>query len=304
LELVQVVNGMMSKDPDARPASGAALLKELRKVKVDLDESWDRLVEQLAFGEAGAVGPTLSESKLAVTKQLQTVMKGHVSNWWTRPITVVLFVVLMIIGGLAGSWLANQEVIRDPLQLAIDSMPKIPRRNTVKEQYRFAHARPSIENFQSVLDYFPVEKAPDRQVNTTKLYRNWALERIGEIHIQNNDWNRAYPIYLQFAEFDESERLNTVGHAGLAIIFENQLETRRVKIELDAIQDEKVELLNEIFRDRIIQMKKEYGASQVLVVSSGGRGRSGDRKSGEISRNRGGFRVVAALSDVSSGNCG
>lgn len=304
LELVQVVNGMMSKDPDERPASGAALLKELRKVKVDLDENWDRLVEQLAFGEAGPAGPTLSESKLAVTKQLQTVMKGHVSNWWTRPITMVLFVVLMILGGLAGSWLANQEVIRDPLQLAIDSMPKIPRRNTVKEQYRFAHARPTIENFQSVLDYFPVETAPDRQINTTKLYRNWALERIGEIHIQNNDWNRAYPIYLQFAEFDESERLNTVGHAGLAIIFENQLETRRVKIELDAIQDEKIELLNEIFRDRIIQMKKEYGASQVLVVSSGGRGRLEGGKSGEILRNRRGFRALAPLPRVSSGNCG
>ena len=304
LELVQVVNGMMSKDPDERPASGAALLKELRKVKVDLDDNWDRLVEQLAFGEAGAAGPTLSESKLAVTKQLQTVMKGHVSNWWTRPITMVLFVVLMILGGLAGSWLANQEVIRDPLQLAIDSMPKIPRRNTVKEQYRFAHARPTIENFQSVLDYFPIETAPDRQINTTKLYRNWALERIGEIHIQNNDWNRAYPIYLQFAEFDESERLNTVGHAGLAIIFENQLETRRVKIELDAIQDEKIELLNEIFRDRIIQMKKEYGASQVLVVSSGGRGRLEGGKSGEILRNRRGFRTLAPLPRVSSGNCG
>ncbi|MCH2180596.1 MAG: serine/threonine protein kinase [Mariniblastus sp.] len=266
-ELVHVVNGMMSKNPDDRPASGAVLLKELRKVKIDLDEGWDRLIEQLAISETGVAGPTLAESKLAVTRQLQAVMKGHSSSWWTRPITMVTFLVLMIIGGFAGSWLANQDVTRDPLQVAIDNMPEIPRRNTVKDQYRFAHARPSIENFQSVLDYFPLETAPEGQVNTTKLYRDWALERIGEIHIQSDDWERAYPIYLQFAEFDESERLNTVGHAGLAIIFENQLETRKVKIELDAIEDGKVELLNEIFRDRIIQMKKEYGASQVLVVS-------------------------------------
>ena len=264
-ELVDIVNQMMAKEPDARPSSGNALLKELRKIKIDLDENWDHLIEKLADSETGGIGPSLTESKLAVTRQLQSVMKGHVDNWWTRPATITTFLVLMVIGGLVGNWMASQNVARDPLQLAIDNMPKIPKRNTVKEQYRFAHARPNIENFESVLDYFPVESAPSDQVHTTILYRNWALERIGEIYIKNKDWARAFPIYNLFSELDESERLNTVGHAGLAIIFENQLETRKVKIELDAIQDDKVNLLNEIFRDRIMQMKKQYGASQVFV---------------------------------------
>lgn len=263
-ELVDVVNQMMAKDPDARPSSGNALLKELRKIKIDVDENWDHLIEKLADNEMGGAGPSLTESKLAVTRQLQSVMKGHVNNWWTRPATIMTFFILMVIAGFIGSWLASQNVARDPLQLAIDNMPKIPKRNTVKEQYRFAHARPNIENFESVLGYFPVESAPSDQVHTTILYRNWALERIGEIYIKNKDWARALPIYNQFAGLDESERLNTVGHAGLAIIFENQLETRKVKIELDAIEDDKVNLLNEIFRDRIMQMKKQYGASQVF----------------------------------------
>ncbi len=264
-ELVDVVNQMMAKDPDARPSSGNALLKELRKIKIDVDENWDHLIEKLADNEMGGAGPSLTESKLAVTRQLQSVMKGHVNNWWTRPATIMTFFILMVIAGFIGSWLASQNVARDPLQLAIDNMPKIPKRNTVKEQYRFAHARPTIENFESVLDYFAVEAAPSDQVHTTILYRNWARERIGEIYIKNKDWARAFPIYNLFAGLDESERLNTVGHAGLAIIFENQLETRKVKIELDAIQDDKVDLLNEIFRDRIMQMKKQYGASQVFV---------------------------------------
>ena len=264
-ELADVVNQMMAKSPEARPASGNALLKELRKVKIDLDSDWDHLVEKLAVSETGSLAPSLTESKLAVTRQLQSVMKGHVQNWWTRPTTLVTFLVLMLIGGFVGNWLAIQKVPQDPLQLAIDNMPKIPRRNTVKEQYRFAHARPTIENFESVLTYFSAESAPSDQVNTTILYRNWARERIGEIHIKNKDWERAFPIYDLFTQLDDSERLNTVGHAGLAIIFENQLQTRKVKIQLDLIEDENVELLNEIFRDRIIQMKKQYGASQVTV---------------------------------------
>ena len=264
-ELADVVNQMMAKAPEARPASGNALLKELRKVKIDLDSDWDHLVEKLAVSETGSLAPSLTESKLAVTRQLQSVMKGHVQNWWARPATLVTFLVLMLIGGFVGNWLAIQKVPQDPLQVAIDNMPKIPRRNTVKEQYRFAHARPTIENFESVLTYFSAESAPSDQVNTTILYRNWARERIGEIHIKNKDWERAFPIYDLFTQLDDSERLNTVGHAGLAIIFENQLQTRKVKIQLDFIEDENVELLNEIFRDRIIQMKKQYGASQVTV---------------------------------------
>ncbi len=264
-ELADVVSQMMAKAPEARPASGNALLKELRKVKIDLDSDWDHLVEKLAVSETGSLAPSLTESKLAVTRQLQSVMKGHTQNWWVRPATLATFLVLMLIGGFVGNWLAIQKVPRDPLQVAIDNMPKIPRRNTVKEQYRFAHARPTIENFESVLTYFSAESAPSDQVNTTILYRNWARERIGEIHIKNKDWERAFPIYDLFTQLDDSERLNTVGHAGLAIIFENQLQTRKVKIQLDFIEDENVELLNEIFRDRIIQMKKQYGASQVTV---------------------------------------
>ncbi len=264
-ELADVVSQMMAKAPEARPASGNSLLKELRKVKIDLDSDWDHLVEKLAVSETGSLAPSLTESKLAVTRQLQSVMKGHTQNWWVRPATLATFLVLMLIGGFVGNWLAIQKVPRDPLQVAIDNMPKIPRRNTVKEQYRFAHARPTIENFESVLTYFSAESAPSDQVNTTILYRNWARERIGEIHIKNKDWERAFPIYDLFTQLDDSERLNTVGHAGLAIIFENQLQTRKVKIQLDFIEDENVELLNEIFRDRIIQMKKQYGASQVTV---------------------------------------
>ena len=264
-ELADVVSQMMAKAPEARPASGNSLLKELRKVKIDLDSDWDHLVEKLAVSETGSLAPSLTESKLAVTRQLQSVMKGHTQNWWVRPATLATFLVLMLIGGFVGNWLAIQKVPRDPLQVAIDNMPKIPRRNTVKEQYRFAHARPTIENFESVLTYFSAESAPSDQVNTTILYRNWARERIGEIHIKNKDWERAFPIYDSFTQLDDSERLNTVGHAGLAIIFENQLQTRKVKIQLDFIEDENVELLNEIFRDRIIQMKKQYGASQVTI---------------------------------------
>ena len=90
-ELVDVVNQMMAKDPDARPSSGNALLKELRKIKIDVDENWDHLIEKLADNEMGGAGPSLTESKLAVTRQLQSVMKGHVNNWWTRPATIMTF---------------------------------------------------------------------------------------------------------------------------------------------------------------------------------------------------------------------
>ena len=267
IELVGVVSQMMAKSPDDRPRSGNVLIKELRKIRIDLDEDWGQLIEKLAIAEPETTGISLTESKLAVTRQLQSVMKGNVQNWWTRPTTMMIFLVLAVLGGVLGNWLARRNVTQDPLQLAVSNMPKIPRRATVKEQYRFAHARPTIENFESVLDYFPVATAPSDQVFTTILFRNFALERIGEIHIQNQDWERAFPIYETFAQFNDSERLNVVGHAGLAIIFENQLETRKVKIELDAINDEDVSKLNEILGPRIIEMKKLYGASQVFVHS-------------------------------------
>ena len=102
-ELSAIVHRLMSKSPAGRPDSATQLLKDLRQVKIDADTNWDELAEKLATAENfTAATSTLPEAKLAVTRRLQQVMKGHRRRWWTSPTTWIAICLLTIVGAAAG----------------------------------------------------------------------------------------------------------------------------------------------------------------------------------------------------------
>lgn len=265
-ELARLVHRMMAKSPEDRPQSAAQLLKEIRQIPVDRDTDWELLAERLASQDSGVAGvPTVAQASLDVTRRLQSIMQGNVRRWWARPSTWLLLILLGLIGGGAGYWWATQHPVEDPLESALAGLPKVPLKKSIKDQYRYAHARPSVENYQAVLDYFKLEDAPPDEKNITLLYRNRTLERMAELYLSKQDWAAAEEIYRQFVQLPETERLNTVGHAGLAIICHQQNRTSEMLEHLNEIDDEEVELLNEIFRDVIVELKRQHGFSQVFV---------------------------------------
>ena len=196
-------------------------------------------------------------------------MKGNIRRWWASPTTWLAVSLLIIAGGAAGYLWAVQHPIRDPLDSALAGLPKVPIKKTIKDQYRFAHARPSVEHYQAVLDYFPLETAADDERNMTQLYRNRTLERLGELYLKKKEWTAAEDIYRYFAEFPETERLNTVGHAGLALIYNQTNRISELLEELNEIDDDEIDLLNEVFRDVIVALKKKHGFTQVFVHGPG-----------------------------------
>ncbi len=259
-ELVRLIDRMMAKSIDNRPQSAGQLLKEIRSLKIEKDEDWDRLVETLAI-ENSVTRPAIAlpESRLAVTRQLQLVMKGNLHSWWTRSTTVLIFVLLALTGVYAGLWAANRGLSKDPLQVVDESETSIPQLSSAREQYEYAvtwHPKNEM-HYQAVIDYFSSTVSGDSQ-NQTRLFVERAKERLAEIHLLNEDWENALEIYQLFAKANDQIRLNVVGHAGLAIVYDHQNQPELVRKELEQISENQIELLNEFLRIRFSDVRQRY----------------------------------------------
>ena len=271
--LCELIHTMMSKLPEDRPADATALLKELRKVKIDIDEDWDQLIEKLATSESASHESARStlESKLAVTQQLEAVMKGNIRSWWTSPATIALFSVLLLAGLTAGFWNAVTHPPKDLLDVTEAILNVVPRQADVKAQYRCAFLEDvnGEEYWQAVIKYFPLEAADDQ--NNTLYYHRRAEQRLGELYIERNEWDRALAIYQKLGDINDDEEFHIIGSAGQAIVYDQQLKEavnndqltkaldKKVRRALSEVEND-IEKLNPFMRSRIENLLGKYAS--------------------------------------------
>lgn len=284
VELCQTIHRMLSKDPNGRPQDPAALLKELRKIKLDTDDDMDTLVNKLSLtvtAAASSYSPaaTQSQSKLAATQQLQTLLRGHQKSWWGGARLLWSLVALSLLAMVAGMLAATWTVPEFPLEVPASVANRIPKKETIEDQYSAAYwgtyaLSPSdeakkVEYWQAVLDYFPLSDSNSNSQYTTELYHLRAKERLGEIYLANNNLPAALEIYQQLETSENYTRFEVIGYAGQAVIYdlmdptkftggadEQQQKIRECISQIGS----RTELLNQFMRKRIDSLRLRYPA--------------------------------------------
>jgi len=272
VELCQLVHKMIAKSPDDRPADAAFLIKEIRKIKIDVDEDWEELIEKLAATESmGTAGSqTVPESKLAVTRQLEAVMKGNIQSWWKSPSTMLLLASLILLGLALGTWNAFGNPPVDPFDVEGRILSSIVKENNVREQYRMAYWFNTEDHWKAVIEYFPINEAEDE--NNMLYYHREANARLGEFYLKHQDWDNAHEIYDKLRNIEDiNERFNVIGWAGLAIVY-NQRNSEDTREQLAlvrnalALVENKRDKLNRFLRDQIDELLILYGQKNALTL--------------------------------------
>jgi serine/threonine-protein kinase len=228
VELCELIHRMIAKDSNDRPQDPASLLKELRKIKFENADDWELVVEKLSVRDTAtwASAPTLSESKLAATQQLQNLMKRSLRPWWLNPRWLVPAIVLSVLGSLAGIGLAYWSQPRFPLDVDFTLVDKVQKQASIEQQFfsaSLASSRPieiskKIEHWRAVVDYFPVEGSISPE--TTRLYHYRALVRLAEIYLTSNNLKAALEVFDTLEKSgDVYKQFQVVGYAGKLIVY-------------------------------------------------------------------------------------
>ena len=232
IELCQLVEMMMEKNREKRPADAAHLIKELRKVKVDIDEDWEMIVEKLSFSDtatgSGAVNWT--ESQLAATRQLQSVMKGNIRSWWKSRAAIASVLGLSFIGLVGGAVLASRTA-PDSL-LASMAAPAIAKMDSVDEQWDLAQESTLLKldeelYYQAVIDLWPLASSKPEERMTTENYHHRSESYLGDIYLQQNRVEMSLEKFQALVDVDQMfEKFSIIGHAGMAIAYDRMAPAR------------------------------------------------------------------------------
>jgi serine/threonine protein kinase len=281
-ELGDIIERMMAKQQDDRPADARQLLKDLRKIKIDVDDDWEMIVEKLSTAESVSLedSTTWSQSKLAATRQLQAVMKGNVRSWWKSPGTIAALTALSVVSLFSGWMLATQTAPESLLDVEQISSSAIPRMATVNEQYveaQLARYRydPEVEEqfWLAVEKFFNPENALPEEQNSTRLTIRNSKARLGEFYLTHNRFADAMPIYDEFVGYEDlAEDFRVVGHAGLAIVydsmqaeeFEGGVDEKMAKVRAEIGEvGTRVDLLNKFMIARFQNVKNRLDEESV-----------------------------------------
>ncbi len=230
-ELCLLIEEMMAKDPSDRVDSATQLIKDLRRIKIDLDEDWEMIVEKLATSEQYAMESSIgwSQAKLEATRQLQTVMKGNFRPWW-RSSTTFSALFLLCILGMAGGWvLATQMAPPALLNVKQIAQSDVPRMETAEQQYTAAQMasdrfeKPLQEKYWLAVEQnFPIAEAPVNTKNKRILIVRRSKERLAEFYMKDGRWDSSLAIFNEFVQYDEllGKEFRDIGYAGQAIVFD------------------------------------------------------------------------------------
>lgn len=259
-ELLKLVHQMMAKSPKDRPQNPGQLLKQVKNIKIDMDEDWEQLVETLAIENTQRNTIPVSESRLAVTRQLQSLMKGNVRSWWTELSTILTLILLAVAGIAAGLLIANLYPADNLLGVAIRDQSNIEKMDSVKDQYEFAiDSHPNeIDYYQAVLDHFPGDGTSQNQ---TRLYHNRAKERMAELYLLQAKYAEAEKIYEEFTSVTSPPRFPIVGHAGLAVASYKQDQADRAKQEIVQVESKVKGNLNRFLLRNFDEAREFYFAA-------------------------------------------
>ena len=200
-DLCEIIQKLTNKRPEDRFQNPAAVTKQLRTLEFGEIADWERLTDKLAVNDSDH-GTKLSDSRLAVTRQLESIMSGHFRPWWQRPLYLGLTLAALVAGAITGAAFAFSSPPTDPLAIDVAS-DAIPRMETAEAQYEFALKKflsPDTSRvsqrklWQSVETYFPQhESNGDRNWENTQQSRRAAL-RLAELELINPDDSTAEQI--------------------------------------------------------------------------------------------------------------
>ena len=263
IELCNIVAKMMRKKRQERHADAKSLLKDLRKIKFDVDDDWEMIVEKLSVSEASGFADTtsFSQAKLDATRQLQNVMRSNVKTWWNSPGLFAGIGVLSLAGFFGGMFYANQTPPESLLNVSEVQPEAIPKKASAREQYDFARFSASSKDKRKQEIYYkavglhfpPVSGAPPE---TVLINRN-AQTRLSEIYLDTNRPQDALDIFESFVQFERpmGDDFITIGYAGIAIVFDSLLTGDEVNDQaaMDRIREaigkvEKLDALNSRYR--------------------------------------------------------
>jgi eukaryotic-like serine/threonine-protein kinase len=273
-ELCQIVRQLMAKKPEDRIQSAPDLLRELRKVQIDLDGEIDSLATKLAETRpqfAGIGSTTATEPRLEATRQLQELMQGHdvQRSFWRRVLlAAALLGLLGAAGGAALAWLSPP---RNPLdEVAAIDPNEVPREATIEEQYRAAiRSLDSPAHYLAVEQYFPPESAAAGERHTNLLHNRKAWLELGKLYLKTEQIARAKACFERLATADEYALYFQIsGKAGLAIIAEYEFDiplVQKLLLEIDESLDAEenlidgVQLLDDYLREKLIPVIERHG---------------------------------------------
>jgi hypothetical protein len=185
-------------------------------------------------------------------------MRGNLRSWWSSPATISTFSLLTIAGIAIGVGVAIRQPPADPLDVGAEMLARIPRKETVQQQYAAAYFGQTEEWWYAVLEYFPPELAPPGNENETWLYHYRAKERLGELFLTKEEWQRALSIYQELEDAEDiSQSFRVIGLAGQAIVYHHLQQTelsRRLLIGIIFELDE----LNEFMRGKVEELLQQY----------------------------------------------
>lgn len=197
--LCRIVHQMLAKDPPRRFATARDLLRELRRVQIEhFGDDWP---EYLPAWDS-IPGEMPSDPRIAVTRQLDELMKATATRQRGRAWAAAGLIVAFVLGGL-GAWYAVR-----PTSLLADAKagpPVIAKQPTVLRQWYLASQMGTEAAWQSVIGYFP-----DKEYFTLRAQQQLAL-----IYLRDGDFDRAMPIFERLAKLgDDEAELRAFGLAG------------------------------------------------------------------------------------------
>ncbi len=264
--LCAMVHKMMAKLPGDRFQHPSQLLKELRTLDIDDVIDWDRLTEKLAVSDSatGSQLWTVPQTRLEVTRQLESIMTGHFRPWWQSAWLWIGLVLMAGAGGLVGSLYAINHPPASLDRKTVDSN-RVRKMANAELQYLHAYFNEQLDNevaseqlWLAVSEYFP-EYSDTGEDPFNRLFSRKADERLGDFYLRTQQYDKALQVYERLASLEEQEtRFRLVGLAGQTIIYDLLDQVENVRDNLSILQNEVDNLGNDYLRTRINELLNKY----------------------------------------------
>lgn len=271
-ELCDIVQRLAAKKPADRIQTPQQLVRELRNLDFDDIADWDELSEKLAVTDSISSGSAVTEirSRLEVTRQLETIMRGQFIPWWRSRAMISLLATLVVLGAAAGVFAALAWPPADPFSRASVRETGIERQASAKDQYYAALwvTDPALaeQAWKSVESYFPPYDENGTAQADNLLYSRKAAVRLGSMYLQTGQHEKAEEVFSRLAELGESEKeLSLLGVAGLALVFDHTRESDRIAALLPVL-DQEIDEIRGFLGDEVRALLTRYRNSGLVPV--------------------------------------
>lgn len=240
-ELVAIVEKLASKQPADRFQNPQQLIRQLRNLDFDDIADWELLSERLSVDDSHSGSLTVPRTRLEVTRQLETIMRGQFQPWWRSRRLVGSCIILALLGIVAGVVQATVFPAVDPLAARIEVDDRIPRQTSASEQYFYAlwivDPERAERAWMAVGEYFPAYDKQGQVNEENRLRGQWADVRLGDLYLQSGQYPKAGAVFDRLARLEETEEnFRLIGLAGQALVFDAQGDTDQVMQLLPELQ--------------------------------------------------------------------